>query len=136
MYCVTPTATTCSSCPQNSIYCATLSEYAQEALLYFTSATTMVFLPGDRALERNITVANVTRLTMRGQSFSDNIATVVCNGSVGFRYRNMNFNIYSLAFTSYNRFWGCGKHPVSTSALLLQSTEYLLNEHLTPGRGA
>ena len=97
----------------------------------------MVFLPGDHVLERNITVvnvANVARLTMRGQSFSDNIATVVCNGLVGFRYRNMKFNIYSLAFTSYNRFWSYGEHPVSTSALFLQSTKYLLNEHLTPRR--
>ena len=35
--CVTPTATSCSSCPQNSTNCTTLSEYAQEAELYFTS---------------------------------------------------------------------------------------------------
>ena len=51
----------------------------------------MVFLPSDHVLDTNITVANVAKLTMRGDSFSDNIATV------GFRVTNMvDFNTYSL----------------------------------------
>ena len=123
VYCVTPTATSCSSCPPNSTNCTTLSEYAHEAELYFTSNTTMVFLAGDHVLDVNITVANVARLTMRGVSFSDIIATVVRNGSVGFNFTNMvDFNIYSLAFTSYNRSWSYDSLPASNSALLLQST--------------
>ena len=45
---------------------------------------------GDHILDTNITVANVTRLTMRGESsFSDNIPTVVRNGPVGFSFTNM-----------------------------------------------
>ena len=81
----------------------------------------MVFLTGDHALDRSIRVANVARLTI--ESFSDNIATVVYNGSVGFSFTNMvNFNIYSLAFTSYSRSWKYGSHPASNSALVLQST--------------
>ena len=124
VYCVTPTATSCSSCPHNSTNCTTLSEYAQEAEQYFTSNTTMVFLPGDHVLDRNITVANVTRLTMRGESSSNNIATIVRNRSVGFSFTNMvDFNIYSLAFTSYNRSWSYGSHPASSFALFLQSTQ-------------
>ena len=124
VYCVTPTATSCSSCPPNSTNCTTLSEYAHEAELYFTSNTTMVFLPGDHVLDVNITVANVSSLTMRGVSFSDIIATVVRNGSVGFSFTNMvDFTIHSLAFTSYNRSWSYGSHPASNSALLLQSTQ-------------
>ena len=124
VYCVTPTATSCSSCPHNSTNCATLSEYAQEAEMYFTSNTTMMFLPGDHVLDTNITVANVTRLTMWGEFSSNNMATVVCNGSVGFSFTNMvNFNIYSLAFTSYNRSWRYGSRSASNSALLLQSTQ-------------
>ena len=66
VYCVTPTATSCSSCPHNT-HCTTLSEYAQEAELYFTSNTTMVLLPGDHDLDTNITVGNVTWLTLRGE---------------------------------------------------------------------
>ena len=124
VYCVTPTAASCSSCPHNSIHCATLSEYAQEAKIYFTPDTTMVFLPGDHVLDTNIRVANVARLTMRGESSSNNIATVVRNGSVGFRFTNMvSFKIYSLAFTSYNRSWSYGSQPASNSALLLNSTQ-------------
>ena len=103
VYCVTPTATSCSSCP-HSTHCTTLSEYAQEAKLYFTSDTTMVFLPGDHTLDTNITVGNVTGLTMCGESSSGNIATVVCSGSVGLSFTSMvEFKIDSLAFTSCNR---------------------------------
>ena len=69
VYCVTPTATSCLSCPHNT-HCATLSENAQEAEVYFTSDTTIVFLPGDHALDTNITVSDVTRLTMHGKSSS------------------------------------------------------------------
>ena len=124
VYCVTPT-TICSSCPHNSTNCTTLSEYAYEAEMYFNSNTAMVFLPDDHVLDTNITVANVARLTMCKESSSDNTATVVRDGSVGVSFTNMvDFNIYSLAFTSYNRSWSHGSHPASNSTLLLQSTKY------------
>ena len=123
VYCVTPTATSCSSCPHNSVNCTTLSEYAQEAELYFTSNTTMVFLPGHHALNMSITVTNVTRLTMHGESSSGNRATVVCHGSFGLSCTNMvEFEIYSLAFTSCGR--NDGVSPSSHYALLLQSTQH------------
>ena len=122
VYCVTPTATSCSSCPYNT-HCATLSEYAQKAELYFTSNTIIVFLPGEHALDVNITVANITRLTMLGESFSGYVATVVHKGPVGFNFTNMMyFNIYSLAFTSFNRSRSYGSHR--NFAMLLQSTHY------------
>ena len=132
VYCVTPTATSCSSCP-HSTHCTTLSEYAQEAELYFTSDTTMVFLPGEHVLDTNITVGNVSRLTMCGESSSGNRATVVCNGSVGLSFTRMvEFKIDSLAFTSCNRKCVIALHSIlsilsdSTTivhvALLLHST--------------
>ena len=122
VYCVTPTVSSCSSCPRNWTHCATLSEYAQE---YFTSNTTMVFLLGDHVLDTNITVANVTRLTMQGEYSLNNITAIVRNGSVGFCFTNITgFNISSLGFTSYNRLWSNGSHPASISALFLQSIEY------------
>ena len=122
VYCVTPTATSCSSCPQNSTHCATLSEYAQNAELYFTSDTTMVFLSAAHTLNTDITVANVTRLTMRGESLSNNRATVVCNGSVDLSFiRMVEFKICSIAFTSCNR--KHGTPPSSNYALLLESTQ-------------
>ena len=107
VYCVTPTVASCPSCPDNSTHCTTLSEYAQEAELYFTSNTTIAFLPGDHVLDRNITVANVSRLTMRGESSSDNYtATVVCSGSYGLIFTNMmKFKMQSLAFTKCSRMY-------------------------------
>ena len=60
---------------------------------------------------------------MHGQSSPNSMATVVRNGSVGFSFRNMvDFNIYSLGFTSYNKSWSYGSHPASNSALLLRFT--------------
>ena len=101
--CVTPTAISCSSCPHNT-HCATLSEYAQDAKSYFTSDTTMVFLPGDHVLDTNITIANVARLTMHGESSSGNRATVVCSESVGLSFTSMvELSIDCLAFTSCSR---------------------------------
>ena len=118
VYCVTPTATSCSSCPHNSTHCTTLSEYAQEAELYFTSNTTMVFLPGDHTLDTNITVANVARLTMHGESSSGNRPTVICSGPVGLSFASMvDFKIDSLAFA-----FCYGYFPLSYYTLLLQST--------------
>ena len=126
VYCVIPTATSCSSCPHNN-HCATISEYAQEAGLYFTSNTAMVFLPGDHTLSTNITVVNVTRLTIHGESSSGNRATVICSGSVGLRFTSMvEFKIDSLSLTSCSR-----KHAViyanhltiTQVALYLQSTQ-------------
>ena len=147
VYCVTPTSTSCSSCPHNSTNCTTLSEYAQAAELYFTSNTTMVFLPGDHVLDADITVANVTSLTMSGESSSGNDrATVVCSGQVGLKFTNiMNFKLQSLAFISCSRTYtisldvlnffltsGFSNQSALTSlagidtkcALLLQSTQY------------
>ena len=126
VYCVTPTATSCSSCPHNSTNCTTLSEYAQEAELYFTSNTTMVFLPGDHTLDMNITVANVTSLTMRGESSLGNVAKVVCNGSVGFLFSDMErFIIHSLAFTACSRTYTIEVLDIASLILpVLPSTQY------------
>ena len=129
VYCVTPTATSCSSCPHNSTNCATLCEYAREAELYFTSNTTMVFLPGDHTLDTNITVANVASLTMRGESSSDNRATVVCDGLVGLSFTSMvELKIHSLAFTSCSRRYLTMLPGFSPGfyhvAVYLQSTQY------------
>ena len=131
VYCVAPNTTSCLSCPRSSTHCATLSEYAQESKLYFTSNTTIVFLPGDHVLDISIVVANVNRLTMRGEFSSGNVATVVRNGSVGFKFmNNLDLNIYFLAFTSFERrndthyFISYRRHPASNFALGLQSTQY------------
>ena len=105
-----------------------LHEYAQEAELYFTSDTTIVFLPGDHVLNVTITVVNVTRLTMCGESSSGNRATVVCNGSVGLSFSNMvDFKIHLLAFTSHKR-----KHTItllSISQAVVHVTLFLQYTH-------
>ena len=79
----------------------------------------MVFLLGDHVLVTNVTVANITRLIMHGESSSGTIATVVCKGPVGWHFTSMvDFKIQSLSFTSCNR-----KHGLFSATLLLQSTQ-------------
>ena len=81
----------------------------------------MVFLPGDHSLSTNITVANVVGLTMLGELSLSNVATIVCNGSVGLSFTSMvDFKILSLAFTSCSREYDTP--PVSNYALVLRST--------------
>ena len=82
----------------------------------------MVFLPGDHVLDTNITVVNVSRLIMHGESYSRNRATVVCSGSVGLSFTSMvDFKIDSLAFASCSRKLS-RTHHVGNYALLLHST--------------
>ena len=140
VYCVTPTATSCSSCPHNSPNCTTLSEYAQEAELYFTSNTTLVFLLGDHVLDRNITVANVTRLTMHGEwSSAGNTATVVCTGSFFLIFTStVDLKIHLLAFTSFTyhalslystqrtELVNCSFHGNHGTALVVNNTDITL----------
>ena len=84
----------------------------------------MLFLPGDHALNTNITVTDIARLTMQGESSSGNTAKVVCHGSVGLSFTNMvEFKIYSLNFSACSRSSG-GPPPSRNYALLLQSTKY------------
>ena len=81
----------------------------------------MVFLPGDHALDNNITVANVVRLTMCGESSSGNRTTVVCKGPVGFTFTSIkDFKICFLAFTLCSRNYGGGNY-----AVLLQSVQHV-----------
>ena len=86
----------------------------------------MVFLPGDHLLDTNITVANVTRLTMRGESSLGYRATVVCNGSVGFLFSNMeHFIIHSLAFTACTRTYTIKVLDIASLIFpVLDSTQY------------
>ena len=91
----------------------------------------MVFLPGDHTLDTNITVANVDRLTMRGESSSGKIAKVVCSGPVGLSFTRMvEFKMRSLAFTSCSRLLRYTiiihdyMYTPVYGAMYLQSTQY------------
>ena len=83
----------------------------------------MVFLPGDHGLNANITVTNITRLTLFGQSYSSIVATITCNEFVGLSFTSIvHFRIDSLAFTSCSR--NDSTSPASNYVLLLQFTQY------------
>ena len=89
----------------------------------------MVFLPGDHVLDMNITVANVTRLTMHGESSSGNTTTIVCCGSVGLSFTSMmELKIGSLAFTSCTKRYATilpgSSLGIIQVAMFLQSTQH------------
>ena len=69
----------------------------------------------------NITVANIGRLTMCGESSSDYVTRVVCNESVGFSFISVvDLKTYSLGFTSCGRNFGSSEFKAT---LLLKSIE-------------
>ena len=92
----------------------------------------MVFLSGDHTLDTNITVGNVSNLTMHGESSSGNRATVVCSESVGLSFTSMvDFKINSLVFSSCSRIYDMSNYSNDISipsiahvALVLQYTQY------------
>ena len=111
-------------CLIHAIHCATLSEYAQQAKSYFTSNTTIVFLSGDHTLDMNITVTNISRMTMYGET-SGYVVTVVCSWPVGLSFTSMiGFKIHSLGFTSCGRNFDIPKYKASKYTLLLDAIEY------------
>ena len=85
----------------------------------------MMFLPGDHTLDMNITVVNISSLTLCGESSSGYVATVVCNGSVGLSFTSMdNFKIHSLTFTSCGRSFDNHTLNFDKHTLLLDSIKY------------
>ena len=81
--------------------CLTLSQYAQSHFL--TSNTTLIFLPGNHSLDRDITVTNVTRFVMLGDSTSHpNITSrIVCKGPHVLTFHNISMlHIHFLQISS------------------------------------
>ena len=97
-YYVTPTPDT--PCPGEP--CHTLSEYVADG--HFINDTTMEFLPGNHTLEQTMSVTNLIRFTLRGDSSSLPAITsrvVYTSSSAGFVFRDVTgLHITALAFIS------------------------------------
>jgi len=84
----------------------------------------MMFLSGDHTLDMDITVANISRLTMYGET-SGYVVTVVCSWPVGLSFTSMvGLKIHSLGFTSCGRNFDIPKYKASKYTLLLDAIEY------------
>ena len=114
-YYVTPTPDT--TCPGEP--CHTLSEYvADQFFNNLPMNTTMEFLPGNHTLEQTISVANLTWLTLHGDSPSLPKVTsrIECTWPAGFVFINITeLNINGMAFVS------CGNH--SSAAVNIVSVQ-------------
>ena len=88
-YYVKPTPDTL--CPSES--CLTLSEYAQGSGPFFTSNTTMVFLPGDHRLYNDMGITNITTFTMVGDATTlpEITSNIVCTGPAAFIFQNISY---------------------------------------------
>ena len=71
--------------------CLTLSEYAQGIDHFFTSNTTLVFLPGDHSLDRDVVIANVTRIAVLGDptSLPEITSRVTCISPAALVFQNI-----------------------------------------------
>ena len=111
-YYVTPTHNTpCLEQP-----CLTLTEYVQQVDQYFTSNTTLVFLPGNHTLENGLLIANISSLTLLGSS--EGVSNIICARPASFCFQEIReVYISSLAFVS------CGDG--SNAAVNLYSIYYV-----------
>ena len=101
--------------------CHTLSEYAQGHFL--TSDTTLIFLPGNHSLDRDIAITNVTRFVMVGDSASslETASRIVCIGPHVFTFLNISqLHIYFLQITS------CGSGTVPALSVVSVSQVQIL----------
>ena len=83
--------------------CHTLSEYVQQAYMYFTSNSTFMFLPGNHTLENGLLVRGVTRLALLGDSSVSETATtqITCTRAVSLAFIGIDeVQISGLAFIS------------------------------------
>ena len=116
-YYIKPTPDT--PCPAEP--CLTLSEYAQGHFL--TSDTTLIFLPGNHSLDRDIAVTNVTRFVMLGDSTSslESASRVVCKGPHLLTFINISqLHIFFLQITS------CGSGTVPALSVVSVSQVQIL----------
>jgi len=79
--------------------CLNLPQYLFSPQCYFTSYTTIQFLPGIHLLEENITVSGVSNLTLVG-SFQGPTATIRCSGAqIGLVFMHIvNLSVQKLLF--------------------------------------
>ena len=95
--------------------CHTLSDYIAEGHQYFTSNTTLVFIPGNHALEKGLLIRDITSLAMLGNSSAFISSNIVCstNKPESFTFYNISeVHIHSLAFIS------CGSSSVGAAVSL------------------
>ena len=95
------TPSTHTPCPDPGHPCFTLSEYIENATEYFTSNTTMVFLPGDHIFDVQANVTRITGFSMLQES--EGASRIICRGSGcgGFYFEKvLQLDITNLTFIS------------------------------------
>ena len=99
---VRPTSTN-TSCPTHP--CHTLSEYAQDPGQYFNDSNlTLLFLPGNHTVDVNVTITNIHRLEILGNTSAVVPTMVVCSSNVGFTFEDIWLSkINGLAFVLCSR---------------------------------
>ncbi len=103
-------------CPGNP--CLTLSEYAQNARHYFTSNSTFDFLPGNHSLNTDITIVNVSGISLLGErNDTQQISTwITCTEPAFFNVTLVQgFKIAALSFRS------CGRGTMNLRAVYLNN---------------
>ena len=114
MYCVFAQNET-QSCPPQCEVCHTLGYYSKHVDQYFSSNTTILFLPGIHTLENNTTtlINDVNQLELMGNSSGDVGSTIQCEGAGSFFFTNSsNIQIRNLTFIN------CGQNfPFDISIL-------------------
>ena len=124
VYYVKPTPDT--ECPGNP--CFTLSEYAQNVSQYFTSNGTFEFLPGNHSLDRDITVFDVSSVSIsfigERSNASQVLSWITCTEPAFFNFtRVQEIKVDALGFRS------CGRGTQLPRALYFDSVHHFSIEN-------
>jgi len=112
-----------TSCP--TYPCQTLSEYTQDPGQYFNDSNlTLTFLPGNHALDINLTIANIHQLKIHGAVLP---TRAVCDSHVGFTFSN----IYRVSIDGLD-FVTCARSSVVQVSIYPEKTYYGLHLQSVP----
>ena len=88
------------TCPNVTDPCLTLREYAEEEKQYFTSNSSLIFLPGTHELDTSIYFVNVSNFSLATYAFErDDMTKVIISSSGNIKWTNCNnVTVFGLLF--------------------------------------
>ncbi len=98
---VKPNESSTHDCPHGQP-CLTLYQYSQQAMIYFTTGATFLFLSGNHSLQTTLELRNISNITLRGIDDEHSAKIMYANeGNIKF-VNVINLNIVGLTFTNYS----------------------------------
>ena len=87
-YYITPSSSI--PCPERGVPCFILSQYATKPSDYFASNTTLILSPGNHNLDLQLSIRNISFLSVDSNTTSHSVTSITCNQSARFTFESIN----------------------------------------------